>query len=392
MLNSSNIVAIIPVRGGSKSFRKKNIINFCGRPLLAWTIDFALKSKFISDVFVTTDDQEVAEISREYGAKVVWRSNKIAKNTSYIEEALSNVISEIEKNRPVDTVVFLQATSPLREDSDIDEAIKIFSSENYDSLFSCSVIDGYCFWENKGNTLKSIKFDYKKNDSKQDSSSFLLENTSIYIFNREILKKHNRFLGGKIGYFSMPLWKSCKINDHEDIEICEYFFQKRILNKKENICLLKNVKLIVYDFDGVLTDNRVIVREDGFESVIVNRGDGLAIAEIKKIGIKQIILSTETNKVVEARAKKLDLPVQRGIKNKKEALVHYCKEKNVPLSKVVYLGNDLNDLEAMKIVGNPICPADACLEIKEISNIILNTPGGFGVVRDLVKFIDNSTH
>ena len=154
--------------------------------------------------------------------------------------------------------------------------------------------------------------------------------------------------------------------------------------------IISNIQLIVYDFDGVLTDNRVILREDGLESVIVNRSDGLAISILKKMGVKQIILTTEENKVVEVRAHKLGLPVMKGVNEKKSAVLTYCLEKNIDLENVIYVGNDINDLEAMKIVGYPVCPSDAYGEVKNVSKKVLKTKGGFGVVRELLGKIQES--
>lgn len=165
----------------------------------------------------------------------------------------------------------------------------------------------------------------------------------------------------------------------------------KILKKKKVNSVLRNIKLIVYDFDGVFTDNKVILREDGLESVIVNRADGLAIGIIKDLGIRQIILTTETNRVVEVRAKKLGIPVVKGVSNKKETLIACCKQNNIHLQDVAYVGNDLNDLEVMKIVGFPLCPSDACEEIKSISKIVLSIPGGGGVAKDLIRYIDKNS-
>lgn len=160
-----------------------------------------------------------------------------------------------------------------------------------------------------------------------------------------------------------------------------------MIRKEKRTINMKNIKLIIYDFDGVMTDNRVILREDGLESVIVNRSDGLAIEIIKNIGIKQIIITKEKNKVVDARAKKLGIPLIKGINNKKQVLENYCKKNNIFLKSVVYIGNDINDLEAMRAVGHPLCPSDAYEEVKNISKIILDAQGGAGVIRDLLRFI-----
>lgn len=150
----------------------------------------------------------------------------------------------------------------------------------------------------------------------------------------------------------------------------------------------KDIKLIVYDFDGVMTDNKVILREDGSESVIVNRSDGLAVSIIKKLGIPQIILSTEANRVVDTRAEKLGIMAIKGVGNKKETLLEYCRQNNINPLNVLYIGNDINDLEVMKIVGYPTCPADAYDEIKQISKIIFEKGGGEGVIRELIKYIE----
>jgi len=149
----------------------------------------------------------------------------------------------------------------------------------------------------------------------------------------------------------------------------------------------KYLDLIVYDFDGVMTDNTVIIDEYGKESVVVNRSDGMAISEIKKIGIPQIILSTEKNLVVKKRGRKLGIPVFQGIKNKETFLADHLRKGEVNPQKVVYIGNDTNDLLAMKMIGHPICPKDAHESIKKISSLILKTSGGKGVIRELFDYL-----
>ena len=150
---------------------------------------------------------------------------------------------------------------------------------------------------------------------------------------------------------------------------------------------LNNIILIVYDFDGVMTNNKVYVDENGNEMVLVNRSDGLGVKEIKKLGIKQVIISTEKNPIVAQRAKKIDIPFLQGIDNKKEALINYCQGNNIDLEKVAYVGNDINDKEAMGIVGIAFCPADAHENIITISDYIFKTKGGNGVIRELLDLI-----
>ena len=147
------------------------------------------------------------------------------------------------------------------------------------------------------------------------------------------------------------------------------------------------IKLIVYDFDGVMTDNKVYVDQDGKETVQVNRGDGLGISEIKKLGIEQIIISTEKNSVVTKRAEKLNIKCLQGIENKKMSLIDYCKKNDIDLKNVAYVGNDINDKEAMEIVGTTYCPSDSHESIKAISDKVLKTKGGHGVIRKILDLL-----
>lgn len=157
-----------------------------------------------------------------------------------------------------------------------------------------------------------------------------------------------------------------------------------MVNKKFQ---LSKIQVIIYDFDGVMTDNKVIIDQFGNESVIVNRSDGLAISEISKMGIKQVIISTEENPVVQERAEKLKIPCLNGIKNKLLTLKAYFKDNNISKKNVIYIGNDINDLKAMKFIGFPIAPADAHQEIKNVAKLITNTKGGDGVIRELLDIL-----
>jgi 3-deoxy-D-manno-octulosonate 8-phosphate phosphatase (KDO 8-P phosphatase) len=147
----------------------------------------------------------------------------------------------------------------------------------------------------------------------------------------------------------------------------------------------KKIDLIVYDFDGVMTDNKVFVFEKGLEAVRCCRADGLGINMIKKLGMDQIIISTESNPVVEVRAKKIDIPVIYNCENKLLALELYCEQNNLDKARVLYVGNDINDLDVMNAVGIPVCPSDAHPSILKIASIALETKGGDGVVRELAE-------
>ncbi len=150
------------------------------------------------------------------------------------------------------------------------------------------------------------------------------------------------------------------------------------------------IDLIIYDFDGVMTDNRVFVLQDGTEAIIANRADGLGIDLIRKMGIPQLIISTESNSIVKARADKLRLPILFDTQDKRKTMMDFCAKNGHDPARILYLGNDTNDFEAMCCVGYPVAPADAHAGIKKISKIVLKTKGGYGVIRELADLFTNS--
>jgi 3-deoxy-D-manno-octulosonate 8-phosphate phosphatase (KDO 8-P phosphatase) len=148
---------------------------------------------------------------------------------------------------------------------------------------------------------------------------------------------------------------------------------------------LENLDAIIFDFDGVLTDNRVYIDQHGTELVSCSRGDGLAFDVLRILEKPAYIMSTEKNPVVSKRAKKLKIPVLQGIKNKAEALRRLADKKGYSLKNILYVGNDLNDYPAMKICGYSACPADSHMRIKKVATVKLKTLGGAGVARELLE-------
>ena len=152
---------------------------------------------------------------------------------------------------------------------------------------------------------------------------------------------------------------------------------------------MKNIKYIFTDFDGVLTDNKVFVSSDGTETVICNRSDGIAINGLKKFGIRVIIISTETNQVVKVRGDKLEIETYFGISNKKEFLKDFIFKNKFDIEKILYVGNDINDLGAINLLKLSACPSDSHNEVKKNVSYILNTKGGDGVLREVAEKVLN---
>ncbi|KFM21377.1 putative N-acylneuraminate cytidylyltransferase protein [Marine Group I thaumarchaeote SCGC AAA799-B03] len=226
----TNIAAIIPARGGSKGIKRKNLIDFCGKPLVKWSILQALNAKYVSSVWVSSDHKDILDLAKKAKSNIIKRPKHLSTDTATAESTWLHAINIIEENvGKVDLVVGLQPTSPLRESRDIDNAINQFKKTNCDSLFSCSNIGDFYIWQKRNNKFSSLNYDYKKRSRRQNFSNQYVENGSIYIFKPELLKKHNNRLAGKISISLMDFWKSFEIDSIADIELCETLMKHYIL-------------------------------------------------------------------------------------------------------------------------------------------------------------------
>ena len=224
-------VAIIPARGGSKGLKEKNIYPVAGKPLLAWTVLQALTSTSIEKVFVTTDDEVIAKVASEYGAEVIVRPAELAGDKASSESALLHAAGVIEQEykMPLSTIVFLQATSPLRKPGDIDRAVELFFREEADSLISVTRADDLTLWESREGKWKSVNFDYRSRGMRQDRPTQFIENGSIYIFKPETLVTYGNRIGQKLSTYEMEFWQTWEIDTVEEIDLIEYYLYKKKL-------------------------------------------------------------------------------------------------------------------------------------------------------------------
>jgi N-acylneuraminate cytidylyltransferase len=218
----SNNVAIILARGGSKGIPKKNIIDFCGKPLIAWTIEQCFQSKSIKEVWVSSDSSEILSVAEQYGARTIKRPGNISDDFSSSESAWLHAIKIIKEESSVDLVFAPQVTSPLRDKDDIDNAFDVFERNQLDSLFSGSVVEDLFFWErNNFNILESVNYDYLNRKRRQDIKEKIIENGSFYIFSPDSIEKSKNRLSGTIGCSKMESWKLFEIDSFEDLKVCQ---------------------------------------------------------------------------------------------------------------------------------------------------------------------------
>lgn len=228
----ANVVAIILARGGSKGIPGKNIIDFCGKPLIVWTIEQFQHAMRVDSIWVSSDSERILDIGRSCNVETIRRPDGISGDSATSESGWLHALESIEnKAGKVDMIIAPQVTSPLREPADIESGLREFQEGKWDSMFSCSVAEDLFFWEKKSDgTLGSINYDYKNRGRRQEIPKQYIENGSFYIFKPEILRQYNNRLGGKIGMTQMEFWKMFEIDSMEDIRMCEALMKTFILN------------------------------------------------------------------------------------------------------------------------------------------------------------------
>ena len=389
MTTPPKILAIIPARGGSKGIHQKNIKKLLGKPLIDYSISEALKSKFIEKVVVSTDCIDIAEVSRNSGADVIMRPDAISGDKAASEDAIIHTLEtlKLDQNYVPDIVVFIQCTSPLTLCEDIDGLIMKLISEDADSGLTVCKFYHFLWKEENGNSV-GINHNKSVRPMRQDREPQFLENGALYAFKTTgFLKNRYRFFGKTI-FYEMPLERNLEIDEPFDFLLAESNLQRSINLVIENR-LPKNIDLLVMDFDGVFTDNSVYVLEDGREAVKCSRGDGMGLSMLKKNGIPMLVFSTEENLVVSARCRKLGIEVIQNVSDKQTSLNTLLKDRNISINNIIYIGNDINDLECIINAGCGIAVNDAFDVVKRNADIILNSNGGNGALRELAEIILN---
>jgi N-acylneuraminate cytidylyltransferase len=227
------VSAIILARGGSKGIPEKNIRDFCGKPLLAWTVEHCINAQGVNDVWVSSDRKEILEVGNQYGAQSIFRPDNISGDQATSESGWLHALDEIEdKTSTVDWVVAPQVTSPIRESSDISSALEDVQLQGLDSLMAVAEIEDFFTWKkNHEGNLQSVTYDYLNRKRRQQLEKQFLETGSFYIFSPKILREHQNRMGGKIGMKIMENHKMFEIDNPADLRLCEVIMRGYGLDK-----------------------------------------------------------------------------------------------------------------------------------------------------------------
>lgn len=403
-MKMTEILAIIPARGGSKGIPRKNIRNFGGYPLIAYSIAAGLKSELVTRVIVSTDDEEIAEVAREYGAETPFmRPSVFAEDNTtdlpVFEHALG-WLAENENYHP-DVVVQLRPTSPIRPLNCVDDALRILLDNPEADSVRGVVPAGqnpHKMWrlpdgENAAmqNLLDVAGIAEPYNAPRQSLPPIYWQTGHIDAIRPAAILKKKSMTGDVIFPLMINPDYTVDIDNLSDWAKYEWLVKFGDLNfvspGSARRPMPATVKALFLDFDGVLTDNRVWTDQDGRETVAASRGDGFGIGMLKKAGIDVVVISKEKNPVVAARCKKLGIPYEQGVDDKTGIIKREQAKRKLDPSETIFVGNDLNDLPAFPLVGWGVAVADASPEVLQKADFVLSKKGGHGAVREMCDLI-----
>jgi YrbI family 3-deoxy-D-manno-octulosonate 8-phosphate phosphatase len=373
----SEVVVVIPARGGSKGVPGKNVALVGGVPLVARAVQAARNAVLVDRVLVSTDDVAIAAAARAAGAEIVTRPADLASDTASSEAAVLHALDTAAPDAAI--VVLVQCTSPFLTEVDIDAVVAPVLGGSVDCAFTAAPTHGF-LWRPDGT---GINHDPTARPRRQDRRVELLETGAAYAMRVDLLRRTKHRFSGRIRPIVVDPQRTLEIDEPADLELARRLAP--MLDRAATWPELHELSAVVLDFDGTLTDDRVTVDQDGRESVTVHRGDGLGVAALCRAGLDVLILSTERNPVVAARARKLGIPARHGIDAKGPELAQWCAERGHDLHRIAYVGNDVNDLPCFDIVGWPIAVADAHHTVRARARIVTSASGGHGAVREIAS-------
>lgn len=338
--------------------------------------------------YLSTDDEQIALDGLSAGAVIVKRPSSLATDSSSSEEAIIHALqTEIEN---FDYLVFIQPTSPFIDPKDIENAFEIALNRKASCVFS-AVEDWSFKWSEDEGNWSPIGHPLDKRPRRQDLGTQVRETGAFYILKVEdFLRIQSRFCGVSKPYLVDSRF-AIDIDTFQDLEVAEALESLWVQTLKDDPdpreLPFSSIKAIAYDFDGVMTPNTAIISEDGSELTTVHRGDGHGVRLLREAGIRQAIFSLDESPLALQRAKKLKIEGLNRVEDKLLAVREWAGNHKLDLSEVAYIGNDLNDLEAIRGVGLGVAVADAHPRVLKAAKYLLGAQGGSGAIREFAEML-----
>jgi len=401
----TNILALIPARGGSKGIPRKNIRDFNGYPLIAWSIAAGLQSELVTRTLVSTDDEEIAAVARAWGAETPFiRPAEFAQDNTTDLPVFAHALEWLAANenyRP-DIVVQLRPTTPIRPRDCVDNAIRIL----------CAHLDADCvrgvvaagqnphkMWRlpmGENGAMKNL-LDVPGIDEPYNAPRQILPPIYWQTGHIDAIRAQTILSGSMSGKVIYPAIIDARytvdldsLNDWVKAEWLAQFGRLDFVSPgRTRRPMPQQVKMLVLDFDGVITDNRVWTDENGRETVAAYRSDSLIMGRLKEAGVQIVILSSEVNPVVAARAQKIGVEAIHGVglQDKGRVLRELLEARGVEAAHVIYIGNDINDIPCFEVAGWAVAVADAHSDAIRAADFVTSKPGGHGAVREVCDLI-----
>jgi YrbI family 3-deoxy-D-manno-octulosonate 8-phosphate phosphatase len=402
-MNKPEVLALIPARGGSKGIPRKNIRSFAGYPLIAYSIAAGLQAQSVTRVLVSTDDEEIAEVARQYGAETPFlRPAELAGDRTLDLPVFQHALqwlAEHEGYTPA-AVVHLRPTTPMRPPDLVERAVRtLLENPQADSVRGLTPAhqNPFKMWLMDDEkrpirpllTVPGVEEPY--NAPRQVLPQAWAHTGLIDVIRPVTMLDKGSMSGTTILPVTFDPGYDIDLDTPEDWRRAEERLARGSLPMvwpgAPRRPMPAKVAMLVMDFDGVLTDNRVWVDQDGRESVAANRSDSLWLALLREKGVQVYVISKETNPVVAARCRKMNIPYIQGEDDKSTALKNLLASQGIDPAQAIYCGNDVNDLPCFPLVGWAVAVADSVPEVLRRADHVLSQAGGHGAVRELCEMI-----
>lgn len=381
MGGTGSVVAVIPARGGSKSIPGKNTKVLAGRPLLHWSIEAADQCSAVDATWVSTDDDRIADsvtaYNRRHGSGVQTFRRSLATATD--EATSESVLLDFADTVSFDVLVFLQATNPFVTAVAVQTAVEMVQSGAFDSVLSV-VRQTRFFWGESGGSARPVNYDPRARPRRQDFDGVLVENGALYVTTRAALEETECRISGRIGVVEMDPVSYHELDEPDDWVIVEQLLRRHPRRVPGNI------RLVVVDCDGTLTDGGMYYTGEGDFAKRFQTRDAVGLRRLLEAGLRVAIVSGEDSAALRARAEKLGIrDCYTGVDDKLALARSLAKTVGCTLDQVCAIGDDINDLPLMAAAGYAACPADAVAEVAASAHYVALRPGGSGAVREIAE-------
>lgn len=381
-------VAFIPACRGSKSI-PLNIKEMAGKPLVYWVAKAANDCNFIDKIYVATDSPVIKNVVEKlYLKKVVVIERSV--DTATYNTSTESAMIEFADNYEFDNIVLIQVTSPLLTSKDLDNGFELYNVEGTDSVLS-AVRQKHFQWETGQDGYASpMNFDYRNRPERHDFRGYLVENGAFYITSRKALLNTRNRLSGHIRICEMDGSTYFEIDESSDWEVIERKLYEKIKSTR-NSEKIPQVKMFLTDCDGCLTDGGMYYSENGDELKKFNTKDGMGLCLLREKGIITGIITGEDRHLNQKRAEKLNVDeIFQNVKDKVAVIKQLCDKYHILPENVAYVGDDINDAEAIQYVGYGCCVYDANNTVKKYADYVTEKNGGHGAVREIIDMILNN--